>query len=109
LPLKSREAGDQPALNRITDGDHDDRNAAGRPHGSEGPRRGPRDDDVDLRADEIGGKAVQSAEPFGGGHRSQFEGEVLSRHVPEFSQSLPECLDGRVAAVAGAARRTPIR
>jgi hypothetical protein len=91
----TRETGHHSISNRISNGDHDNRDRAGRPLCGECRRSGRCDENVRLRSDEIGSKAVQSSQPFGCGSSSYFQNEVSFFQVPEFAQSLPQCLDVR--------------
>jgi hypothetical protein len=85
---RAREAGDEPAPQRIAHAHHDDGSRPGRTLGGQGGLRHDRDDDVDLEPDQLHREVGEPLEPPL--RPSGLEGDVLSLHPGELTERVAE-------------------
>jgi hypothetical protein len=99
---RAREARDEPAPNRIGNGEHDDRDRRGGVlgrHDREGRRCG---DDIDLQPDQLGREVGQAVRPAL--RESRLDDDVLALDPPELTQPFPKRRAG-TAVTGGRAGR----
>ena len=91
IPARATEAGDEASSDRIANGRHDDRNGSTRPLRRQGRWRPPRENQIDLQANQL---VCQFQEPFVAPvRRSIHDLEVLPLLVPKFPHPLSEGID----------------
>jgi hypothetical protein len=94
-----RQARDQPGADQVAGAADDDRDRAGRALERKGRGRALRDDDVGLRRHQLGGKGGKPGEIAVG--MTIRDDDVLSFHISELAQPLPEHLGQPLRARVG--------